>query len=459
VVSSEGIRLKSGDSRKKVEIPITRYNTPVIIAVQYKKMHQILSPCQHAARRRLLASLVFVVLTWLLFPTPGKAAEWSAEPSIRARGEYNDNRLLTTQPHDTVKGMEVAPKLGLSVRSDIWEINGGAELTRVRYRGDSDLDSDDQSFSLASWYKTERSQWGLSGAKSKTSILNDRQIDVNTGLTQVQRVQDARSISPSWSWDMTELTQLKLSYAVSDVSYANGESLGFYDYRSQTVTSRITRQFSQQNSGLIDVGYSFFRVPKTGVESRSTSVRAGFIRIFSEDSSGSLTAGLRQTATFVPGGLPTYAYDKNGAIFQTGVSTAQHADSTSPVYNASLERLMNNVRVSITLRRALDPGSNGNQAKTDYFGLNLERPLSARFTAYLSTYAYKVSTITSTISGTDRKLYQVEPRVRWKWTPELSVDTAYRFTHLKRASEDSAAKANAVYLTLVYQWQKISISR
>lgn len=436
-------------------------------------MHQILSPCQHAARRRILASLVYahpmlirvclnsglLVLMWLSFPSPGEAAEWSAEPSIRAGGEYNDNLRLTIQPHDTVKGTEISPKLGLSARSDIWQMGVGAELIHKRYSGDSELDRDDKLFNFSSSYKTERSQWGLGGTKSKSSILADRQIDVNTGLIQVQRDQDARSISPSWSWMMTELTQLKLSYAVSDVSYTNGESLGLYDYRSQAIASRITREFSQQNSGLIDVGYSFFRVPKTGVESRNTSVQAGFIRIFSEDSSGSLTAGLRQTATFVPGGLPTYAYDKNGAIFQTGVSTSQHADSTSSVYNASLEQLMNNVRVSITLRRALDPGSNGNQAKTDYFGLNLERPLSARFTAYLSAYAYKVSTITSTISGTDRKLYQVEPRVRWKWTPELSVDTTYRFTHLKRASEDSAAEANAVYLTLVYQWQKISISR
>src|SRR3989344_5139588 len=183
-------------------------------------MHQIIRPCQPAARRRIVSSLVFIVLTRLLFPTTGNAAEWSAEPSIRAGGEYNDNLRLTNQPHDTVKGTEISPKLGLSARSEIWQIGAGAELIHKRYSGDSELDRDDKLFNFSSSYKTERSQWGLGGTKSKTSILADRQIDVNPGLIQVQRNQDARSISPSWSWMMTELTQLKLSYAVSDVSYA-----------------------------------------------------------------------------------------------------------------------------------------------------------------------------------------------------------------------------------------------
>ncbi len=402
----------------------------------------------------------------LLVSQVTSAAEWSAEPSVLVGREYNDNLRLTLQPHNAVNSISISPKIDLSVRKEIWQLDGAAELIRKRYSGDNSLDRDDRNFNIASSYQTERSMWRLSGYQTKASVLTDQLNNVNTGLVQVQSVQNAHSINPSWIWSMTELTQLQLGYQVTDVNYVNGSSLALYDYRSQNTTARLTRQFSSQISGLLDASYSYFRVPATGVESRSNNVQAGVTGTFSETLSGFLMGGLRRTVTIIPGGAPIYSrrYLSFGSliipvIVQTGVTATRRDERTSSVYSANLDKTFENMRLGIVLSRALEPSGSGGQVRTDSLNLNLERPLSEKLKAYFSVGIYGVSEDTGNVTEVDRRVYQAQPRMRWQWTPELNIDATYNYIHLKRASEDRAVSARSAYLALSHQWPKMSISR
>ena len=57
-------------------------------------------------RRQILILTIYLAST-----TAGIAAEWSATPSVKLQQEYNDNIRMTNQPHDSVWGTVLAPRL------------------------------------------------------------------------------------------------------------------------------------------------------------------------------------------------------------------------------------------------------------------------------------------------------------------------------------------------------------
>src|SRR5690242_16288697 len=61
------------------------------------------------------------------------AAEWWLSPSIKLGENYDDNILLTTAAHSSVRNTAVSPQLDFGVTSDIWQVGGEAKLTRRRF--------------------------------------------------------------------------------------------------------------------------------------------------------------------------------------------------------------------------------------------------------------------------------------------------------------------------------------
>lgn len=419
---------------------------------------------------------VFCFLFVLVVSRIAYAAEWFMQPSVKAGREYNDNITYTLQPHNAVYGTSVGAILDAGVRSDIWQVNGNVDYRKKSYSS-TNLDSNDHSFNLSSFFQTPRSVWQLNGTSAKSSLVTEQQSNVNTGLTQKNIVQDTRNISPMWTWSMTEVTRIRLAYQVSDVSYVNGEGSLLYDYRQQSTTVSILHQLNPQDLITIDTGYSYFRVPKTGVVSRGPSVQAGLTRQFSETLKGSIAAGARKTTTIIPSETPLYDYPDQQSLTDcvdraffngqnpyiaciTGfASTAQRADTTNITYNINLEKKFSGAQVNFFLTRTITPTASGAESKTNSLNLDVTKPLTQKLTASFKMYAYRTSTIGGNISSVDRQFYQFEPRLNWRWTEELSLNGSYRYSHLKRENDQRSVIANSVYLTLMYQWPRMGFSR
>ena len=58
-------------------------------------------------------------MTSLAVPISGMAAEWTFEPAVKLRREYNDNIRLTTQPHSSVNGSIITPSLSFGVNTPV----------------------------------------------------------------------------------------------------------------------------------------------------------------------------------------------------------------------------------------------------------------------------------------------------------------------------------------------------
>jgi hypothetical protein len=425
--------------------------------------------------RAFLFTVLYLPLLFIISQA-ANSAEWSMQPSVQAGREYNDNIRYTLQPHGTVYGTFINPSLDAGVRSAIWQLNGNIDYMQKRYPTATDLDSDDHRFNLSSLFQTERSVWQLSGSSAKSSLVTEQQSNTSTGVTQLNRVQDSRNIGPTWTWFMTELTRVRLAYQVSDVSYVDGASALLYDYRQQSTTISLLHQLNPQDLISVDAGYSYFRVPITGVVSRGASIQAGLTRQFTETLKGTITAGARNTATVIPGGTPLYNYSNPNdflscflgalvagedwrVVCATGFTTTQRLDTTSVIYNINLENQFGNMQANLVLTKAVEPTAFGAESTTDSLTFGVGKPLSEKLSTGFSVYAYKTSTIAGNVTGVDRRYYQLEPRLGWQWTREASVNSSYRYSHLKRNGENMPVTANSVYLTLMYQWPKLSISR
>lgn len=405
-----------------------------------------------------IAILSWVVCVPLIVSDPrsAQAAEWSSRPSVRAGLEHNDNARLTIQPHNSVTGSTISPRLDLGVSSDIWQVTGSVEAVQKRFSGESGLDRDDRYYNLLTSYRTERSNWQVAGSMSKSSTLASEQINPDAVLIQVQKAYDTRSVNPSWTWAMNELTQLQLTYSFNSVSYVDGKRVGRFDYSTRAVSAQLTNQFDPKDQIFFSAGYSIFNVPATTFESKSALYQAGITRTFSETVRGTLSAGARKTSNEQIGLVCTVSFGP--FCFQT-VNATVFSKGSSPTFNGSLEKKYETTRLQVGFRREVNPSGLGAQIQTDSQNVTLSRQFSSKLTGNISARNYKSSSETGNVASVNSHFYTIEPGLHWTWMQEWSADLTYRYTYIKRAVENEPASSNATYLTVRYAWPRMSVSR
>ncbi len=414
---------------------------------------------------------VACMLPLLSNPRSVNAAEWSAQPSVRLSEGHDNNIGLTIQPHDSVRSSLFAPKLNLGASSDIWQMTAGAEAVQNRYSGAGDLDTDERFFDMGASYKSERSTWQVTASKSKGSSLSNPRINPDTGVVQSQLIHDAQSVSPSWTWAMSELTRLRLTYSLSNVSYVNGLNVGLYDYSTRAVSATVTSVLDPYHSVFFSAGYSIFNVPATtpilissdtattSQKSKSTTYQAGITRVFSETTRGTLSVGLRKTSSEQIA-IPCIDFFGTGQITCfSSVHITLFNKASGTVFNGSFEKQFENNSLSISASRSLDSSGTGAQVQYDSLSLGFNRSFTSQLAGSLSYTNSKVSQDIGNFSGVDHRLYRIEPSLHWQWTQELTLYGSYRYTHIRRVAEAKPVTADAVYLTLRYQWPKMAFSR
>ncbi|MEW6330051.1 MAG: hypothetical protein AB1560_01190 [Pseudomonadota bacterium] len=412
----------------------------------------------------------FCLFSLLLASNVSLAEEWWMSPSLRLEGEYNDNISLTTQPHSSVRSTLVAPRLDLGVQAPVWQVSGSAEFLRQSYSDRSNLGRDRQYYRFSSKYLTERSTWRLDGNRSYAPVLVGDTVDPDVGLAPIRKERKSTDIYPSWTWMMTELTQLQLAYQKNDATYENGELFGLFDYSSRGVTAGMSHQLSFRTKASLNFAYSIFDVPANRFESRSSSVMAGLSHSFSDTLSASFSVGAQRTVSdgFIRGDCLTRElvgfFDSDFNLTFVEVCTAYDIvsvsqDRTTNLINASLEKKFEATRLSASFGRSITPSGTGVLSQTDTLSIQVSRAFSSRLTGKFLVGAYDVSSGFEQFTDTDRRLYYVNPAMVWQWTPRWGLETALRYNRLKYDNSSDTATSRAVFLKLLYSGPKMSISR
>jgi hypothetical protein len=410
--------------------------------------------------------IVTVILASLTMPRTGKAAEWTAEPAVTARHEYNDNINLSVRPQSSVRGSFIAPSLHLGVNTPIWQLSGGVSATQRRYSGQEGLDRDDRASRLSTIYRTERNTWQLNASRSLSSLLSSDEISSDTGVVQTQRQTETKSVAPAWTWMYSKRTMLQVLYQFSDVSYENTQSANLYDYEYRSTTVTLSNQLSVRSRFFVTGGYSKFHVPNTGFDSDTRSFQIGASRNFSPITLGTLQAGLRNTESFTRGGNPIFTRfttvidgELVDVLLPTGVTQDSRRENTSSVFSGSLERKFEKVLTRLAVNRTLSPSGSGGQTEQDVVSFNFRNPLSPRLTLSVNANWQKTTAFEGNISNADLTYYYFSSGINWQWLHDLSVGMDYRYAHVNREHENAAADSNSIVLALIYRPLKLSISR
>jgi len=410
----------------------------------------------------------------LLLSLPAQAAEWLVEPTVSLRSGYNDNVRLTSQPHDSVWETALTPAVRFGVAKEDRGLFGKAYASVRRFSGgsgansSSQLDREDYHLDTNAYYGTERNRFSGLVNYTRDSTL-DSELDQTGQVISSRATRDRLTLGPRWIHTLDEKTQMDLSYSYTTVSYADDpgvQDLVEYDY--QQYSAALVRQLTPRIQGTLSTGYSSYQ-PDSGYDSDTVNIQAGLSHRFSETLSTSWLAGYRETTSdtliatgFCIGADPGAKFPgcKGGTPFQTG-TTKDDDNNSGSVFSANITKLLEKGELSANLSRSSNPSSNGELLDTTRLILAGKHRFSEKLRASLSIELSNAETITS-VSGnqdkTDENFFRVRPKLFWQWRREWQLAAEYEYAENENRNSDTARR-NAFYLTLQYQYPKISISR
>ena len=404
----------------------------------------------------------YYLLCLSLFSLTAQSAEWSIEPSVSVREEYNDNIHLTTLPHKSVWGTSLTPAVNFSSKTEISEITGGARLNFNRYSGEPNLDSNDQIFSLLSKYKTERNTFGLNGSYVRDTTLASELI--STGAVQARKQRGNLTLNPSWTTFASERTWFTLDYQLSRVKYDDAAAAGLIDYNNQTASVSAVHRLSEQDQLSGTIYYSKYETSPANFKSNTTGLRLGITHDFSETFTGALSLGARSTLSKVQQNAlvcpaPVFLCQFGFVPFEVVPFTTE-TRSRGYTLNASLNKQFETTTLSGQISREANPSANGALVQADRIGFSVANKFAPTLTGSVDASIYRSRYIGNIITSSNSRYYTVGPRLSWRMSEWWSLDTGY--THSRQEYDNAstaAATANSAYVLVRYDWPKLAVSR
>lgn len=389
-----------------------------------------------------------------------RAAEWSVEPSVGLRADYDDNINLSPAPHPSVWGLKLSPDVKFSGETETLKVTGELNLRINRYFGEDGLDTIDHTLSLRSDYKAERDLVGLNIDSIRDSTLVSEL--ATTGAAQARRQRNLLTANPTWSRALTEVTSLRASYSYTDVRYDDSAGSGLINYEDQSASVGIQSKLDERSSISVAAFYDRYETKPAQIRASTYGVQGGYDHAFSETLQGSFIVGLRKTQSTID----SHALVCDGPIILgfclgtvTEVTSVQKETSSGYTLNGSLLKRWETDTVSGQLSREINPSGVGSLIETDRIQVIWTKEWSPTLSSNISAAAYRSRYIGGVVTDSDSRYYTVEPRLTWRLAEGWALDAGYSYARQKYETVPVEASRNVVYVNLTYAWPKISVSR
>ncbi|MGA6828426.1 hypothetical protein ACO9S2_12520 [Nitrospira sp. NS4] len=407
-------------------------------AVDFKPVRIGIRLCLH-----ILAGLCGVVmLLSSAFRGAADAAEWSMEPSLSVKGEYNSN-LLLFEGDNEVWGHWVSPALKFKGSTESLEVEGSIKSDFVQYYGVEDRSLTNLYFPLRTAYRSDRHTLGFEGGFTRDNTLMSelKQTGFVLGFTQ----RSLWTAMPSWTVGITERLSWKSTYQFMDAQYQDGLKFGLVDYQVHGGTTGVTYNIGSLDQVQLTGEYTLARMPSINQDSTYYGAQAGWTHDFGHEITGSLSGGIRFVSATqeIPGGALT-----------------DH--ETVWVYRASLQKRFERSVIQLEAGRDINPSGYGLLLRTDRVGGVLSHNLTETLTVSLAGNLYFVGGIVTNASSRsvpESKFLYVNPSLSWKISPWWTVDVAYTYSERAVDSLNQWNFSNATFVMLTYGGQKWAVSR
>lgn len=422
---------------------------------------------------KIRQALLLPIIT--LFSGNSCALDWLFEPTFRVTERYTDN--LRMQPNPTRDDFitTISPGVMFGYLADNNELQTSFHWNELIYHSDSNLDFSEKILDLNHQFRAERFKTNLTAQFAEQSSINT-QLDLDgSGDLQTLVPRTTYSIMPSVTYSLTEKTSVQLGYSYLQVDFTQNpnlrNNLGFSDYTNQQFSANFIHAFNERLQFNFTAAYSEFDSSNTSsapIGSSETPIDILFITDFSQRSTNmlyqlgmqyaidektilSLSAGLRDTeskSSFIQS-IPRLGPSPLQKLSQSS-STLGH------VFEADLTRNDEWGEVTLNAGQQLNPSSAGSQRESTTFMAKGRYNINERLTTGI-TASYLMSDSVSTFRNSSLKFKRtytsITPNIRWRWTPQVSVELSYSYRQQDYDSLDRSATSNNVMLQFSFQPQ------
>lgn len=391
-------------------------------------------------RRRWL--VMVLAMTMVSGLSEGHAAEWSAEPSLSVKGEYNSN-LLLFNGNNEVWGTWVTPGMKFRGATETVDVEGGIRSDVVRYYGQNERELTNLYVPFKASYRQDRVTLGFDGGFTRDNTLMGelRQTGLVLGFTQ----RNLGTASPSVTVGLTERLSWQTSYQFMDAQYQDGIRFGLVDYRVHGGTTEVTYQLRELDQVHVTGEYAHVAMPSILQHSTYYGAQAGWNHDFGHDVTGSLSGGVRcitSTQTFSVGAVSDY--------------------EMVGLYRAGLRKKFEQGSAQLDASREVGPSGFGLLLQTDRYGGTLSYGVSETMTLGMTGGVYVVSGVAT--AGLSRpiprsRFVSVSPSLSWKLSQWWTLDVAYTYAERAVGSLGQWSFANSTSVMLTYGGRKWSVSQ
>ena len=371
------------------------------------------------------------------------AAEWSAEPSISVRGDYNSNLLLTEQPHDETWGHWLSPGMKFTGSTESLEIGGRAAADFVSYYGGQKSSFTNLYFPLSAKYRGERDLWSFDGGLTRDNTLMGELQRTGVVLAFTQR--NLWTASPSWTHNLTEQAALVVGYQFSDATYENGLRLGLVDYETHGGNAGVSYQIADKSQVSLMGIATLFRAPQVNLETKIFGGQASLNHEFSETFSVKLEAGPR----FITN------------VQQSGPQSL--SDHTLVwVANATIRKQFERTSITFDASRDINPSGFGLLIRTDRIGVTIAHQLTENLSASVTGQTFVASGVATLGSGAlfpQQRYMSAQPKLTWKINDWWGAEAWYSYGRREVDSLNVTAMSSAVSVAVTYTPAKFSVGR
>ncbi|WP_297527154.1 hypothetical protein [Thiohalobacter sp.] len=413
----------------------------------------------------------------LTLPLAAPAAEWYAEPSLKATSRYDDNVRLLPENEQSAAEFALTPRLPFGRRTERSELEGVLDF-RVRRFNRSDLDTNDARFDLNGYYlASERSRLTLDLSLVRDTTLDTELDDTGVVYSRVRR--NSRTLSPGLTHIFNEKTRGSLTLGLTRVDYADEATTGLRDYENRSATASVNRQWSQKTVLTASLGWSRYQREDDSVRSDNTQLTLGAEHRFTERSRLSAYAGTRRTETRVSTGATACpdgtVFDAFGLFFglppcvdtATGtrsdfvtITLSSTSRSSGSVFGLTATHEFETGELSVDASRSITPQASGQGLLiSDRLGFSATHGFTETLSGRLGLNWYRASATDDAIGAVDRTYITFTSGLRWQPRRDWSFSLAYRYRKQDREATLGSATGNVVSLALNYAWPRLTRSR
>jgi len=403
----------------------------------------------HATAKVVRSVLYVSVVTLSSGVTPAFANAWQLETSYGAQLGFDDNFKLNNVDEDKLEVTSLKASVGLSAVRLSPAIQSSAGIRLDAFSFDDNQSELDDRVDITLRYDTRhvqpRYEWRLQATYRDDSLLQDISLDAGTlvlpedvesGLSREDVRRGRLSIAPSYLYQLSPVSRVRVSGDISSVEHDNVEfqrgsfivTTNLVDFVSTGINAQYERDLNPINSWWTDLELQDYNSDSSEFSYQTQLLGAGFRHRFSETSDIAFRAAFRNTD-----------FD----------SDAQSGSDDGVLAQIEANRSTGRTTYAGRVGRTLFPSGSGDVVLADELILNAVHQYSELVTLTWRNKLFQNKALRDNANA-DRRFLALEPSVNWRFKRWWVLDAGLRYRREKRDNVATSGVSTAGFVGVTY---------